>query len=174
MADKNEMISELGDNPFVVTRTFNAPRELVFKALTEADRLAQWWGPKGFKMGNVTLDFRVGGMFHYSMSTTDGFEMWGRFVYREIDAPSRIVFVNSFSDKDGNITRAPFAADWPLEVLNVLTIDEHDGKTTITMKGAPINATETGRTMFMNSFGNMQQGFTGTFDQLDEYLASIK
>jgi uncharacterized protein YndB with AHSA1/START domain len=123
-------------------------------------------------MDVAKLDFRPGGMFHYSMQTPDGNVMWGRFVYREIEEPVRIVFVNSFSDEHGNITRAPFAATWPLEVLNHLSLSEKNGKTTITLKGGPINATDDERKTFAGAFSSMQQGFTGTFDQLEEFLAA--
>jgi uncharacterized protein YndB with AHSA1/START domain len=61
--------------------------------------------------------------------------MWGRFVYREIVAPERIVFINSFSDEEGNITRAPFSPTWPLEVLNTLTLSEHEGKIYLPFEG---------------------------------------
>ena len=93
--------------PFVITRTFDAPRDKVWKAWAERDRLMQWFTPKGFKMTTAKLDLRPGGMFHYCMRSTDGKEMWGKFVYREIAAPNRIVVVNSFSDEKGGITRHP-------------------------------------------------------------------
>ena len=153
-----------------LTRVLNAPRELVFKAWTEAERLAQWWGPKGFKLNVARLDVRPGGEFLYSMSDNNGFEMWGKFVFREIEAPTRIVFVNSFSDKDGNITRAPFSATWPLEVLNTLTLTERDGKTTLVLSGGPINASEEEQNTFEGGRGSMEQGFAGTFEQLEQYL----
>jgi len=155
----------------VITRVFNAPRALVWKAWTEAERLAQWWGPKGFTMGVCTLALRPGGVFHYSMRTPDGHEMWGKFVYREIVAPERIVFTNSFADASGATIRAPFSADWPLEVLNTLTLSEHDGRTTLTLRGAPVNATEAERRTFEAGRSSMQQGFAATFDQLAAYLA---
>jgi uncharacterized protein YndB with AHSA1/START domain len=85
--------------------------------------------------------------------------------------PERLVFVNSFSDEHGNITRHPMNADWPLEVLTTLTLAEHDGTTSLTLQGSPINATESERTTFEAGRQSMQQGFAGTFDQLDEYLA---
>jgi uncharacterized protein YndB with AHSA1/START domain len=162
MAEKNEL---------VITRVFDAPRGLVFKAWAEAERLVQWWGPKGFDVKVSQLDFRPGGIFHYGISLPDGNEMWGKFVYHEITEPERIVFVSSFSDKDGGITRAPFSQAWPLEVLNELTLTERDGKTTLTLRGGPINATDEEYKTFESAFGSMQQGFGGTFDQLDEYLA---
>jgi uncharacterized protein YndB with AHSA1/START domain len=159
---------------FVITRVFDAPRDLVWKAWTEPEHLAEWWGPKGCTVRVVKLDVRPGGTFHYAMQFKPGHDMWGRFVYREIAAPSRLVYVSSFSDEKGGITRAPFSQlndTWPLEVLNTLTLSERGGKTTITLRGAPINATEEERKMFASMFASMQQGFGGTFDKLAEYLA---
>ena len=159
---------------FVISREFDAPRDLVWEAFTEGERLAQWWGPKGFKIMVSKLDLRPGGIFHYCMQSPDGQEMWGKFVYREIVAPERIVFILSFSDDKGNTTRAPFSPTWPLEVLNTLTLSEHEDKTTLTLRGGPINATEEERKTFEAEFDSMRQGFTGTFDQLAEYLARAR
>lgn len=158
---------------FVITRVFDAPRNLVWKAWTEAECLAQWWGPKGCKIRVVKLDVRPGGVFHYAMQFNTGRDMWGRFVYREIAAPERLVFVNSFSDPDGGITRAPFSQipTWPLEVLNNLTLTEQGGKTTLTLRGSPINATQEEVETYARMFDSMRQGFTGTFDQLADHLA---
>ncbi|BDI34544.1 ATPase [Capsulimonas corticalis] len=168
-----ETIDNVTEKELVITRIFNAPRELVFKAWGEAERLAHWWGPKGFTLGVATLEFRPGGVFHYSMTSAQGQEMWGKFVYREIEAPERLVFVTSFSNPEGEITRAFFSDTWPLEVLNVVTFTEQDGKTTMTLRGGPINATEAEQAAFEGMFGSMQQGFAGTFDQLETYLASL-
>ena len=159
------------DRAFVITRTFDAPRTLVFQAFTESERLAQWWGPKGFAMLVSRLDLRPGGVFHYQMRSPDGHAMWGKFVYREIVAPERIVFVNSFADEAGNLVRHPASPTWPLEVLSILTLTEQAGKTTLTLTGYPINATEAERKTFEDGRSSMQQGFSGTWDQLDAYLA---
>ncbi len=117
------------------------------------------------------MDLRPGGIYHYGMRAPGGQDMWGRFEYREIDAPQRLVFVVSFSDEDGNVVRRPMSPNWPLEVLNTLTFSEHEGRTTLTLKGGPLNATEAERETFREGRKSMQQGFTGTFDQLAEYLA---
>lgn len=163
----------MDDPVFTVSRTFSAPRSLVWTAHSEIAHLAKWWGPKGFEWLKGTLDFRPGGMFHYGMRAPNGSEMWGKFVYREIAAPERIVFVNSFSDAAGGTTRAPFAADWPLEVLNTLTLTEEDGRTTLTLRGSPLNATEAEKQRFEAMRPSMNQGFNGTFDQLEAYLATL-
>jgi uncharacterized protein YndB with AHSA1/START domain len=169
----NNMSMKMEDNELVITRSFDAPRDLVFKVWSEAEHLKNWWGPKGFKIGVAEFDFRPGGCFHYSMKSLDGHEMWGKFVYHEIESPERIVFVNSFSDPEGNIVPAPFSATFPLEVRNLVTFTEIEGKTTITLSGGPINVSEEELNFFKGMFESMKQGFGGTFDQLDAYLAEI-
>ena len=157
---------------FAIERTFNAPRVLVWKALTEPERLKHWWGPQGFAWVKGTLDLRPGGTFHYALRAPNGPEMWGKFVYREIVEPEKLVFVNSFSDPQAGITRHPMAATWPREVLNLLTLSEDGGKTTMRMRAYPINAGAEERATFEAGFGSMRAGFGGSFQQLEEYLAS--
>jgi uncharacterized protein YndB with AHSA1/START domain len=157
--------------PFVISRTFDAPRELVWKAWSERYRLMEWFGPKGFKMPAAKLDFRPGGSFHYCLASPDGHEMWGKFVYREIAAPEKIVLVNFFSDESGGITRHPMSATWPLEMLSTFILTEDNGRTTATIEWTPLNATDEEITTFNGAHDGMKQGWTGTFDQLAAYLA---
>lgn len=158
----------------LITRTIHAPRDTVWKACTEADRLAKWWGPKGSTLRIVRFDFRPGGIFHYAMQFQPGQEMFGRFIYREIVPQERIVFVSSFSDADGGIAGAPFPGldNWPREVHNTWTLTEADGKTTLHLRGYPLNASEAEQQTFAGMFDSMKQGFGGTFDQLDAFLAN--
>ena len=176
MAEKRKSSSEAQADPevFVISRVFDAPRDLVWKAWTQAERLKQWFGPKGFTMVYCKLDLCPGGIFHYCLRGPDGKEMWGKFVYREIVAPERIVLVNSFSDEKGGLTRHPFSASWPLEMLSTTTFAEHQGRTTVTIKWLPLNATESERKTFEEGRKGMEQGWTGTFDQLAEYLAKAR
>ena len=156
--------------PFVISRVFEAPRELVWKAWTEAERLERWWGPKGCPVTVNRLEVRPGGLFHYSMALPNGDLWWGRFEYREIEAPGRLVYASAFSDEAGRVTRAPFSETWPLEVLNELTLTEENGRTTLRLEGGPINATDEERAMFESFFASMEQGFGGTMDQLADHL----
>jgi len=177
MATEAKPRHEPTEQDFVISRTFDAPRALVWKVWTEPEHLAQWWGPKGCTIRVVKLDVRPGGVFHYAMAYQPGHDMWGRFVYREILAPERMVYVSSFSDPEGGITRAPFPQlhdTFPLEILNTLTLAEDGGTTTMTVRGRPINATEAERKTYRGMFGSMQQGFTGTFDQLAHYLEKAR
>ena len=161
------------ENEFVITRVFNAPCELMFKVWTSAEHLEKWWGPVGFKMGVTKLDLRPGGVFHYSMTTPDGHTMWGKFVYHEITPPEKIVFVVSFSDANEGFARHPMSNTWPLEILSTLSFTEHEGKTTLTITGMPINASDEECKTFVEGFAGMQQGWAGTMGQLEAYLATF-
>ena len=156
---------------FVFSRVLDAPRERVWRAFTEADQLEHWWGPKGFKLHVEKLDLRPGGIFLYRMRSAGGQEMWGRFIYREIAAPERLVFVLSFSDEQGGITRAPMSETWPLQMLNIVTFTERDGRTTVTLRGRPVNATDEERATYVAGFESMQAGFGASFDGLAAFLA---
>ncbi len=167
------LVSMDGESNLVLQKVFNAPQELVFRAWTEAEHLAHWWGPKGMPITVAKLDFSPGGVFHYSMQSPDGNAIWGKFVYREIIAPTKITFVSSFADANCGTIRNPWMDTWPLEVLNVMTLTEQDGKTTLTLKGGPIHASETELAAFNTAKKGMEQGFSGTFEQLEAYLAGM-
>ncbi len=158
----------------VITKELNAPKDLVYEMWTRKEHLQKWWGPKGVDIKVTHFDLKPGGTFLYCMVLPDGGEMWGIFVYHEIVPAERMVFVNSFSNKDGEITRAPFSTAWPLEVYNELTFNEKDGKTIVVLKGGPIHATEEERKTFESGFESMNEGFAGTFEQLENYLLEIK
>ena len=86
----------------VVTRVFDAPRELVWKAWTEPQYVMQWWGPKGFTAPVCKMDFRVGGKSLFCMRTPDGYEGWNAVEYHEIVLYEKIVSLMYFSDSEGN------------------------------------------------------------------------
>lgn len=157
---------------FILTRVFDAPRDLVWQAWTDPARMAKWWGPKGFELDIAKFDLRPGGTFHYCMKGPDGFQMWGKFVFREIAAPGRLVYVLSFSDRNGNTTRHPMSPDWPLEMLNTVSFDDVGGKTKLTIVTSAINATESERKTFVAGHKSMHGGFKGTLDKLEELLAN--
>jgi uncharacterized protein YndB with AHSA1/START domain len=158
---------------FILSRAFDAPRDLVWKAFTESKHLMHWWGPKGFKMVACDVDLRPGGVFHYGMESPDGHKIWGKITYLEIVPPERIVHTMSFSDENRGVTRHPLASSWPLETLAVITLTEQDGKTTMTVRWMPHNATDEERATFDSSHDSMRQGWGGTMDQLDAYLAKM-
>jgi uncharacterized protein YndB with AHSA1/START domain len=174
IATELEQFLEGQDRQFVISRTFDAPRDLMWKIWTERDHLAKWFGPKGVTIVSAKNDLRVGGVFHYGMKTADGKMMWGKWIYREIVPPRRLVFIVSFSDKQGGVARHPFNAGWPLETLSTVTFAEQDRKTEVTVRWTPHNATESERKTFETNREGMKQGWGGTFDRLAEYVEERK
>ena len=166
--------NDAGEVVFKLDREFNAPRSLVWAAYTEPERLAQWWGPKGFEMLTCKVDLRSGGIFHYGMKAPNGFTMWGKLIYQEIKAPERLSFIVSFSDEKAGVTRHPMSATWPLEVLSVNDFIEKDGKTTISSRSTPVRASAEEIKSFKDGFAGMQQGFKGALDALEAYLAKAQ
>jgi len=160
---------------FVISRVFDAPRELVWKCFTDPAHMKQWWGPKGAKIVKSEMDLRVGGAYHYGMQMPDGALMWGRQIYREIAPPEKLVLIGSFSDEKGGLGRHPLAPTWPIEMYSVFTFEEQpDGKTKFTVRWSPHNATEEERKAFDAGHGSMTQGWSGTLEQLEAYLAKTK
>jgi uncharacterized protein YndB with AHSA1/START domain len=163
------------DDSFEVSRVFDAPRERVWRARCDPAEFARWWKPKGCTIRMIKHEIRTGGLFHYTMAFQEGQEMFARFFYREVAAPNRLVFVNSFSDAQGGITRSPFPQfgdTWPLEVANTMTFTQNGGQTTVTLRGAPVNATQEERKTFAAARDSMRQAFGGSFEQLAGYLAA--
>ena len=166
---------EAENQKFVISRVFDAPRDLVYAAFTEPERMKHWWGPKGFTVIKSEMDLRVGGIYHYALRAPDGSTMWGKFVYREIVAPERIVFINSFSDEAGGTTHHPMMPAWPLEMLSVFTFEDMGGKRTkFTVNWSPHNASPEERATFAAGHASMTGGWSGTMEQLASYLASAQ
>ncbi len=165
------------DVALVIQRTFAAPRELVFRTMVEGEHLAHWWGPRECTVTVARAEARPGGVFHYCMHPRDaaaaGMDVWGRFDYRDVEAPTRLVFVNGFADEAGNRIRYPLLPMWPLEVLNTVTLEERDGATVMTLHSVPVNATPAECAVFQASHASMQGGFAGMYDVYDQYLAGL-
>ena len=117
------------DEPIItMTRTFDAPRELVFTAWTDPVHLAQWWGPHGFTNPVCEVDLRVGGAWRIDMQGPDGTIYPNKGVYREIVPPERLVFSDIVDDDASAWGDTP-----PPSSISTVTFEEHDGKTTMTM-----------------------------------------
>jgi uncharacterized protein YndB with AHSA1/START domain len=115
------------ERELVLTRVFDAPPPLMFKAWTEPEHLVRWWGPAGFTMPACKMDVRPGGSFRYQMRAPDGADHWLQGVYREIDPPKRLVLTWAWEDGEGKPGH---------ETLLTVTFAEHQGKTRLTMRQA--------------------------------------
>jgi uncharacterized protein YndB with AHSA1/START domain len=158
---------------FDTSRVFDAPRAVVFAAWTEQEHLKKWFAPTGFTIPVSHLNLVPGGAFHYCMRAPNGVEMWGKWIFQEIVPPERIVLVNTFSNKHGNLTRHPYVPDWPMEILTTTTFTEEDAKTIVHLRWVPVNASAAEVKAFDSMHAAMTQGWDGTFDQLAAHLATI-
>lgn len=136
------------NQPLVITRIFNAPRQRVWQAWTNPEHVKKWWGPEFFTSPFVEIDLRVGGKYLYCMRGSPGPGMveqdfWSTGVYREIVPMEKLVCTDNFADKDGNIVPAKeygMGDDWPEELLVTIELeDAGEGKTkmTVTHTGIP-------------------------------------
>lgn len=158
---------------FTLSRVFEAPRELVFQAMVDSARLGKWWGPPGCTVEVLRNEPQPGGVLHYVMRFMPGVEMHGRFDWRELDAPGRLVFVNGFADAAGKRVRHPMNPGWPLEVLHTVTLEEQGDETAMTLVASPQGASEIERQTFKAGHASLQQGFGGTYDVFARYLSTL-
>ncbi len=161
-----------GTDKFVINRTFEAPRDLVFALWTDPAHLVQWLPPKGFTMEFQEADIRSGGRSSYRM-TNGELTMYGRIDYQEIQPPERLVYTQQFCDEHGGISRHPLAPTWPETMRTTVDFTPEDPDTTrvtVTWEAyGPVTAEEIAA--FVQMRGGMTQGWTGSFDKLDDLLA---
>jgi len=115
-----------------ITRIFDAPRKLVWKAWTDPDIVMQWWGPNGFTSPACKIDFRVGGEYLCCMRSPDGWEGWSGGEYLEIIVPEKIVSVLFYADQNGRVEPADKN---DVEVRDVVTFEDiGNGQTKLVFK----------------------------------------
>lgn len=149
----------------VITRIFDVPRELVWKAWTEPERVKLWWSPKGFTTPVCRIDLRVGGKYHYCMLSAEGKEYWGTGTYKEIVPLERIVCTDSFSDAQGNVVAAStygMSDDIPIEMTVIVSFEDLNGRTKMTLQHIGMPAAEMSETT--------NQGWNEFFDKLAALL----
>ena len=153
------MIDTRGERELLMTREFDAPRELVWKCHTEPKLVQRWLlGPPGWTMPVCEIDLRVGGAYRYLWRNADGREMGMGGVHKEIVAPERLVTSEKFDD------------DWTGgETLNTLTLTQHGAGTIYTL--AVLYATAAGRAAALKS--GMADGMEAGYARLDDVLASL-
>jgi len=153
----------------IITRTFDAPPGLVWKAWTDPALMGRWWGPKGFTAPVIKIDLRVGGKYLYCMRSAEGQDIWSTGVFREIVPYRKIVATDSFADEKGNVVMAShygMTGEWPAELIATETFEEVKGKTRLSLRheGFPSAGI---REM-------AREGWSESFDKLDIVLMEEK
>jgi uncharacterized protein YndB with AHSA1/START domain len=164
-----------GKEQFVINRTFDAPLDLMFEMWTDPKHFSQWLPPTGFKMEFITADIKPGGSTFYSMFNNAGMKMYGRASYLEIQPPDRVVYTQQFCDEHGNISRHPGAPTWPETMLTTVQLSaEGPTKTRVTVTWQPHGPTTPAELeAFVKMRPSMTQGWSGSFEKLDAYFASL-
>src|SRR6266852_792282 len=154
-------VTTRGDREIVMTRDFDAPRRLVFDALTKPELVKQWLlGPPGWSMPVCEIDLKVGGAYRYVWRRdSDGTQMGMGGVYREIVAPERLVATERFDE-----------AWYPGEAVGTLVLVEQGGKTTLTQ--TELYQSREARDAVLKS--GMEQGVAASYDRLAELLPSLR
>ena len=151
-------ITPSGEQEIVMTRLFDAPRNLIFDAFTKPDLVKRWLlGPPGWSMPVCEIDLKVGGAYRWVWRRdSDGTEMGMGGVYREIVRPERLVFTEKFDE-----------AWYPGEAVGTLVLFEKDGKTTLTQ--AMRYESRQARDAVLES--DMERGVAASYDRLEEILS---
>ncbi|MGH7719513.1 MAG: SRPBCC domain-containing protein [Gemmatimonadaceae bacterium] len=151
MAERSASTRGSDARELVITRVFDAPRDLVWKAWTERDRAIQWWGPKDFTVPLLELDPRPGGAWRAVMRSPEGQEYPQHGVFKEIVPPERLVFTLIW-DNDGPGS----------EMLVTITFVERGGKTEMTFRKGPFTSTEWQK--------GEEEGWNEAFDRLEAFV----
>jgi uncharacterized protein YndB with AHSA1/START domain len=146
------------DEQILITREFNAPRHLVYRAWTTPELVRQWWTARRGSMTIVEIDLRVGGQWRYVMTATQGFEVGFHGEYREIVENERIVSTEVYEG----------APDAP--ALNTITFEEHEGRTMMTILVE--HANRENRDMHVNS--GMEDGLQDAFELLEQTVIALR
>lgn len=156
MPARNSAAAAVAEDELLITRVFDAPRSLVFKAWSSSDHQVHWLGPKDFTVQYCHIDFRVGGNYRACIRSPEGTDYWMRGVYREIVAPERLVFTFSWEEE----------GERGLETIATVTFAEQGSRRTLmTFHQAPFRslAERDGHT----------DGWSQCFDRLEVYVATM-
>jgi uncharacterized protein YndB with AHSA1/START domain len=158
------------EDALFISRTFEAPRELVFMCWTEPEHFMRWWGPHGFDTPTCSIDARPGGVIHFNMNSVEhNVDVWAGGVFQVVDPPSRIVYTYYFADAAGNkVPPSVYSMSdvFPEEALVTVDFIEHDGKTTMVMRHAiPAAAPEREGAIV---------GWSESFEKLAAYLSETQ
>jgi uncharacterized protein YndB with AHSA1/START domain len=161
MAARSNTAEISTERKLTITRIFDAPRALVFRAWTDPKQVAQWWGPKGFTNLVCEMDVRPGGALRIIMRAPDGAEYPMKGVFREIVEPERLVFSNIALDHKG---------DPVLEGLTTVTFAEHGGRTMLTLQTSAVGLVADA----LEKLAGMEEGWTQSLERLAELVAHLK
>ncbi len=166
MANKTTFTEPQSEREIVITRIFDAPREMVYQAWTDPIHVAQWWGPKGFTTRVLELDMRPGGTCRYVMVGPDGTEYPVKGVFREIVPFEKIVATDEFDEGFEQLVEG----DLPQGIVTTTLFEDVGKQTKLTLHIVHESVEERRKHEEMGVI----VGWNSSFDCLDEYLAKVR
>lgn len=163
-------MSELPE--YVLDRIFDAPRKMVWRAWTEPELLARWYGPNVETIIHK-FELRPGGLWLGEMKW-GGNSNFSKVVFQEITPPEKLVWHDSTSDSEWNIISNPMMADWPRVILTTVTFEDMGAKTKVRLTWVPFNATDAEIACFSGAVAGMGKGWESGFAIMDELLAELQ
>lgn len=158
----DKMVVEVRGNDMVLTRIFDAPKEIVFQAFTTSEVLKEWWGPHGFTLPVSRMDFKVNGSWDYCMQQTSTGEMsCGKSVFHDIQAPDSYDYTDYFTDEEGRIN-----PELP-EMRITMGFEEVESGTKVTSRTHFQSSEDLKKVMDMGA----EQGIRETWDRLEQFLS---
>jgi len=170
----NELSKTEDAAELVLSRTIDAPRDVLFKVWTQAEHFAQWFGPRDVDLPFCKIDPRPGGTLHFCHRLRDGTEVWVKGAYREVVAPERLVFSSGFVDADGRAAPHPMFPDLPLDatVLTTVTFADLGGKTKLTIRQALLPPEAAANDIVRREREAARAGWGETLDRLGDYVST--
>ena len=157
---------------YVLERTFDAPRELVWKTWTDPELLPRWYGPNVETIIH-RLDLKPGGLWLLEMKR-GGKSMYQRVEYTEVLPPERLVWLHSSSDADWNVIASPMMADWPRVLLTTVTFEEAGAQTRMRLTWVPHEASAAEIACFAATIDGMGRGWNAGMELLAKLLAELQ
>ena len=156
---------------FTISRTFDAPRRLVFDCWVEPKHFEKWGlAPSGCTNRLLHADVRPGGYYHIEQKMSDGKAVFCRFDFQQISPIEQIVFVTSLCDEKAKIVKNPFFPDWPMKLLTTVNFEDDGNGTKLTVLWEPIEATPAELAFFEKNMSIGHQGWSETFDRLQKAI----
>jgi uncharacterized protein YndB with AHSA1/START domain len=157
---------------YVLERTFDAPRELVWKAWTDPKLLPRWYGPNAETIVH-RLDLKPGGLWLVEMKW-GGKSNYQRVEYHEVTPPERLVWLHSNSDADWNVTSSPMMPDWPRVLRTTVTFEEAGGRTSLRLTWVPHEANQAEVTCFAGAIERVGKGWDAGMELLAKLLTELQ
>lgn len=157
---------------YVLDRRFNAPASMVWRTWTDPDLVPRWYGP-GVTSIVHKLDPVVGGEWLHEMRWDSGGN-FQRSEYIEVEEPSRLVFLQSVTDAEWNVTSNPMMPDWPRTLLTTVTFVENAGATDMRLIWSPHDATEAEIACFKGAMAGLSKGWGAGMELLEALLAELQ